>query len=208
MAGSMRKDKKYSSDSFLEAFRDLGNDFKETFKKDVVKKTGKDIFTAMTGNQPSSGSFSPSESQNPSDGLYKRETDLENKYKQQARWQAEIVKKEGRVLFTRQDREVKLQVQSLQNEIKSLAKATGNLAKEAQIASLQTSPDAGKYHVTFFEKLRKSIAQLRVQIEESGLWLAEWNRKAQKKNPYWKSAKKSGTQFTLSSDRQVSTQTG
>lgn len=208
MAGSMRKDKRHSSDSFLEVFRDLGNDFKDTFKNDVVKKTGKDIIDTVTGNRPSSGSFFPQESQNFSDGIYKKETDLENKYKQQVRWQAEIAKKEEKILFTHQDREVKLQVQSLQNEIKSLAKATGNLAKEAQIASLQTPPDAGKYHVTFFDKLRKSIEQLRVKIEESGLWLAEWNRKAQKKNFYWKSSKKSGTQFTLSSDRQVSTQTG
>jgi len=204
----MKRDKKYSSDSFLEAFRDLGSDFKETFKQDVVKKTGKDIFKTMTGSPSSSRPSSKEETQDSFDGLYQKETDLENKYRQQVRWQAEIAKKEEKILFTRQDREVKLQVQSLQNEIKNLARATGSLAKEAQIASLQTPPDAGKYHVAFFEKLRKSIEQLRVKIEESGLWLAEWNRKAQKRNFYWKSAKKSGTMFTLSTDRQVSTQTG
>lgn len=208
MANQVKKDKKYSSDSFLEAFRDLGNDFVDTFKNDVVKKTGKDIFKTMTGNRPSPGSSSPEETPNFADDLYKRETDLENKYKKQARWQAEIAKKEEKILFTRQDREVKLQVQALQEEIKNLAKATSDLAREAKIASLQTPPEAGKYHVTFFEKLRNLIKSLKTQIQESSIWLAEWNRKSQKRNFYWKTAKKSGTQFTLSADRQISTQTG
>lgn len=202
----MKRDRKVSSESFLEAFRDLGNDFVDTFKNDVVKKTGKDIYKSVTGEGLKNSSRS--DNQTYSEELFQKEADLENKYQQRTRWQAEVVRKEERILFTRQDREVKLQVQSLQNEIKNLAKATGVLAKEAQIASLQTTPDSGKYHVTFFEKLRKSIEQLRIKIEESGLWLAEWNRKAQKKNIYWKSAKKSGTKFTLSTDRQVSTQTG
>jgi hypothetical protein len=207
MANQVKRDKKYSSDSFLEAFRDLGNDFVDTFKDDVVKKTGKDIIKTMTGGRPSPGSTSE-ESPNFADGLYKRETDLEKKYRKQARWQAEIARKEEKILFTRQDREVKLQVQALQEEIKNLAKATGDLAREAKIASLQTPPEVGKYHISFFEKLRNLIKSLKAQIQESSIWLAEWNRKSQKRNFYWRQAKKSGTQFTLSTDRQVSTQTG
>lgn len=209
MAKQTKRERKYSSDSFLEAFRDLGNNVVDGFKNDVVKGTGKGIADTLFGanrsvQEPSSFEGQPSNSGN----LYQREADLENKYRKQARWQAEIFKKQENILFTRQDRETKLQVQALQGEIHQLVKASNELSKEAEIASTQVTPDVGVYHINFFEKLRNLIKALRSKIQESSYWLSEWNKKSKKKNYYWGQAKKHGSSFMLHNDRQVATQTG
>ena len=208
MIKNLKQNKKsFSSDSFLEAFRDLGNNAVDTFKNDVVRKTAKDIGGTFMGSNVSSPSISGSEFNDFPD-IYQKESELEKKYQRQARWQAEIAKKEEHVLFSRTDRETKLHVQALQQEIHQLAKATNELAKEAEIASFQIPSEAGTYHISFFEKLRNLIKSLRSKIQESSMWLAEWNKKAKKKNFYWGQFKKSGTNFMLSGDRQVATQTG
>lgn len=208
MIKNLKQNKKsFSSDSFLEAFRDLGNNAVDSFKNDVVKKTAKDISSAFTGSNISSPGTSGNEFNDFPD-IYKKESELEKRYQRQARWQAEVSRKEEHVLFSRADRETKLHVQALQQEIHQLAKATNELAKEVEVASFQMPSEAGTYHINFFEKLRNLIKSLRSQIQESSMWLAEWNKKAKKKNFYWGQFKKSGTNFMLSSDRQVSTQTG
>jgi len=192
MAKNFKQNKKsFSSDSFLEAFRDLGNNVADTFM-------GKNTSSPSTFNNEF----------NDSPDFYQKESELEKKYQRQARWQSEIAKKEEHVLFSRADQETKLHVQALQQEIHQLAKATNELAKEVEIASFQMPSEAGTYHINFFEKLRNLIKSLRNKIQESSMWLAEWNKKAKKKNFYWGQAKKHGTTFTLSSDRQVATQTG
>lgn len=200
----MKKNRKINTDSFLEAFRDLGSNAVDSFKEDFVKGTGRGIVDTFTGKSGSSKNNEESSEKN----LFDRETDLEKKYQRQARWQAEIGRKEEHVLFTRQDQETKLQVKSLQNEIQQLVKASGQLSKEVEIAAFQLPAESGKYHILFFERLRNLIKSLRNQVQESSQWLAEFNKKSKRKNSYWNQAKKKGTSFTLSVDRNVSTQTG
>jgi len=196
-----------TKDSFLETFRDVGSSVVSTTKEDLLKKGAGDIFGGFSpfGRPQSSG-----ESDAYSADLYQKETGLEKKYRSQ--WQrAEVIRKEERVLFTRQQKETQEQVRLLQEEIKNLAKATSELAseaKQAEIAAIQEAPTVGKYHLDFFGKLRKLIAALRSQIQESSYWLAAWNKKAKKKNYYWGQFKKSGSKFMLSADRYMSTQAG
>lgn len=139
--------------------------------------------------------------------LFNKEAALEKEYRSRLR-QSEMVRKQELVLFTRQQKEAEQKVLVLQDEIKQLAQATGELAKEAEIASMQISQDVGAYHVSFFEKLIKSINALRRQIRDSSFWLASWNKKSQKRNYYWGQYKKSGSKFMLSADRYMSTQAG
>ena len=183
-----KKRQAMKSDSFLEAFRDLGSDFA----------------SSLTGN-PATGQSEAGPDHYES--LYQRESDLEKKYRSQLR-QVETIKREEKILFTRQEKEAQQQVKALQEEIKTLAKATADLAHEVEIAAQQETPTAGKYHVTFFEKLLASIKVLRKQVQESSYWLASWNKKAQKRNYYWGQFKKSGSKFSLSADRYTSTQAG
>lgn len=193
-----------SRDSFLESFRDLGSDFYSTAKDDLVKKGSKDIFDSLL---PFNRSDQPSQENN---NPFPMEAELERKYRSQVR-QTEIVRREEKVLFTRQQKETQQQVVALQDEIKKLAKTTADLAseaKEAEITAMQEVPEMGTYHLNFFIRLRKLIAELRSQIQESSFWLTAWNKKSQKRNFYWNQFKKSGSKFLLSSDRYVSTQAG
>ncbi len=193
-----------NNDSFLEAFRDLGADIAST-ATDNLKAGAGDIKDAFFPFPKSTGS------EKPADGFFSQnESQAERKYRSLSQ-RTELIHKEEKILFTRQQRETQQQVNSLQEEIKKLAKATSDLAseaKQAEIAAMHELPAVGTYHLNFFEQLRKAIASLRTQIQESSLWLSSWNKKAQKKDYFWGQFKKSGSKFLLSSDRYMSTQAG
>lgn len=203
MAKSTKSENKrrYSSDGFLEAFRDLGGNFAGTFKDQVIKDTGKGIFDALSGNFDTSNDSQPAKTES-------GKPDFEQKYRQQIQRQGEIIRREEKILYTRAERDTKLHLQALQQEIQQLVKASDQLSKEVEIASFTLPAESGVYHLNFFEKLRALIRALKSKIQESSIWLAEWNKKSKKKNYYWSQANKSGSKFMLSADRQVSTQTG
>ncbi len=208
MAKNSSKKPTFSSDSFIEAFRDLGKNFVDTAKNDLIKKSGRNIVDTFTPgprpgtNKPSSLEFSDSKN------LFSKEQELEEKYKKQLFWQKENLKKQEKIVYSRQERETNLQVQALQQEIQGLVRASAELSQEVEVAAFNLPPQAGKYHISFFERLRVLIKNLKSKIQESSYWLTEWNKKAQKRNFYWKQAKKQESSFLLHHDRQVSTQTG
>ncbi|HUV71819.1 MAG TPA: DUF5660 family protein [Clostridia bacterium] len=196
------KNKPRHQDSFLEAFRELGSDIAST-TKDTLVKDGLDNIKQAVWPFNTSGPTNES-------SLYENEAELEKSYRSRLR-QAEVLRREERVLFSRDQEKTQVKVETLQDEIKNLAQAVGELAgqaKEAEIATLQETPVVGKYHLSFFEKLKKRIAELRAQIQESSLWLEAWNKKAKKRNYYWAQFKKSGSKFLLSGDRYMATQAG
>ena len=200
MAKPIKKERKYASDNFLEAFRDLGLNVAEGFKEDVLRKTGEGIGESLSNQFLYGNRINTGEQKNRSE-----KSPLPEKISPRP---IETFKTQEKVLYSRQDNELKLQVHALQKEIQDLARASGELSKEAEIASLNTSEEVGTYHLSFFQQLRNLIRDLRQKIQESSIWLAEWNKKSQKKNYYWGQAKKHGSSFMLNSDRQVATQTG
>ena len=118
------------------------------------------------------------------------------------------LRRQENLLFTRNERETRLQVEAIQEELKKLALSTKNLTKEVEIAAKQVPVEPGVYHLNFFEKLRQSLVFLRKKVEESATWLAAFNQRAKKRNYYWGQVKKSGTKFMLSQERYMSTQFG
>jgi hypothetical protein len=198
----LKKNRKINTDSFLEAFRDLGGNVANSFKDDVIKGTGKGIVDTFDWGTNLANDKSKSTESNFSG----QEVNRENRIKLQR--QAETFRKEEHVLYNRQEQETKLQVQSLQHEIQQLVKVSNDLNKEVQIAAFNVPAESGKYHLIFFNRLRILIRSLRNQVQESAQWLAEFNSKSKKKNGYWGQFKKKGSSFSLSVDRNVSTQTG
>ena len=118
------------------------------------------------------------------------------------------LRRREQVIWTKQEQEVKLQVQAILNELKQIATSTKTLTKEVEVAAMQAPVEAGVYHVNFFEKLRLALVELRKRVEESATWLAAFNQKSKKRNYYWAQFKKSGTKYTLSADRYMATQVG
>lgn len=191
------------SDSFAESIRGIGSNVGDSLKNDLFKPGAKDIFDSFSPF----GFPSPNENQKSNEGPYPRDFGQESLLRNKLR-QSETVKREERVIFTRKERETQTQVKSLQEEIVKLAKATGEIAKETQIAAMNVQSTPGTYHINFFERLILIVRNLRGQIQDSSFWLASWNKKSQKKNIYWKNFKKSGSSFLLHHDRNVATQAG
>jgi len=198
-----QRSKNIKTDSFLEALKGIGSSVSSSAKNDLLKPGIKDIFDSLSpfnqsqdNQKQDSGEIS---------GL--SENYWERKYHEQKR-QLETVKREEKIVFNRQERETQVQVKNIQDEIKKLVVATGELSHEVQIAAMQEEVTPGIYHLNFLQKLFSLIASLRSGVQESSLWLASWNNKSQKKNGYWSKYKKSGSSFSLHHDQAIATQAG
>lgn len=122
--------------------------------------------------------------------------------------QAEVVRRQEKLVFSAKEQETKAKVTALQEEVKKLASATKNLTKEVEIAAAETPVQPGVYHESFFEKLISFVKSLTKKIEDASVWLAAWNSRAKKRPFYWAQVKKSGTKFMLSGERYMATQAG
>lgn len=205
MQASKAKTQVRNYDSFLEAFKDLGTSTVSEFV-DQGRKMFTDDVPASFGFK---GDLSPNESFSLSD-LKKAESMGERKAENRLGPQLSQQREQERQSMLRQEQQVKMQITAIQEEIKKMAKSMGDFAKEIQVAAMQAPVNPGVYHQNFFASLRTFISNMRLRIQESRNWLAASNARASKKGKgaYWSQAQKSGTKFTLSSERYMVTSTG
>ncbi len=107
-----------------------------------------------------------------------------------------------------QTHEIQMTIDQILVELRRVVDSSQALEAKFQVATVQqrvTTP--GKYHQTFFEWLLITIQQARMQIEDSGAWLAAMSSKKSKQS-YWSMFKTHGTSFGMSNERSVATQTG
>ncbi len=189
-------------DSFLEALRGLSQDTASEAKIQIQKAVTEDIPQMFglksSGDLKAGQQFSLADlEQAEQQGEKKAEKRFENRLTQE------------RTIFIQAEAQVKQQIISIQEEIKLMARSVGDLGKEVQLATMQSVVNPGIYHRNFFETLRSLIKNLRMKVTESRQWLAASNNRANKrKGFYWNQAQKSGTKFTLSSERYMVTSTG
>ena len=194
MASNKKSSKKKGiSDNFLEVLRELGEG---TIDTTVDQITGR----------KRSGELKPDETIELEQ--FARETVEREKFTQEFEQEILGLRHREKLVYTKEQQEIKLQIKAIQDELKKLAESTQGLAKEVEIAAKQVPVEPGVYHLTFFEKLRQIIIQFRQRIEDSRTWLAASNQRAKRRNYYWSQVKKSGTKFMLSAERYMSTQAG
>lgn len=177
------KPKKLQPNSFLETLKDKGNNSNQGDK--------------VNNNFPADFS----------EFLRQRELRI----RQQEQIMAQNQRREEQVLFHRKNEETKTQIEQVKAEIKRIITTTGELSAElleAEKTISTTIVEAGDYHVSFFQRLKKLIAIARKSLSESRQWLEVFNQRNKAKSYYWGQVKKSGTSFMLSSERSVVTQTG
>lgn len=116
---------------------------------------------------------------------------------------------QGEIIFHQKNQETQSKIKNLQDELKSLAGSVKNLDKEIDTA-IETIPiiNTGEYHINFLDKIRQTIFFLKKNIDDASSWLETCNQKASKKQGYWQQFKKSGSQWSLSSERNVATSVG
>ena len=196
--------------NFLEALRDLGASASQGVTNQV-KDIGSEAWNQISGNFPDYPDFpssyptQPLSPRKPFESGFPSESEL--KYRRQAFFERQKAAQE-KVVFRKEDQQTKLQIQSLQEEIKKLANSTQNLAQEVQVAAMQAPVDPGSYHVSFFEKLRQVIRDIKKRIDDSATWLSTMNVKGKKQSYYWSQVGKSGTKYLLSQERYMTNSAG
>jgi len=114
----------------------------------------------------------------------------------------------GRRKDAEDSHEIQVTVQEILIEIKKLSESSGELKEQVEIIAMeQTAETPGIYHVSFLEKMLSNIRDLRANVDDSLAWFSALRSKKAARG-YGSMAKKHGTSFTLSNERQVSTQVG
>ena len=176
-------------------------------KKNSRRVTTSDGFLEnlrRTGNGP----IKTSKELKPNQTINLKETTKYEKFAQDFQKDFLDLRRQERLIFTQAEQKSRLEIKTVQEELKKLASSTKNLAKQVEMATFQAPIEPGIYHLSFFEKLRQTIILFRKSIEESATWLAAFNQRGKKRNYYWRQFKKSGTKFLLSSERYMATQAG
>lgn len=115
---------------------------------------------------------------------------------------------QGEVIFSQKNQETQAQIKAIQEELRGLASSVKNLDKEIDKTIEQIPVQPGIYHVNFLEKIKQAIILLKKRVEDASTWLEAFNQKSAKRHGYWGQFKKSGTQFSQSSERYVATSVG
>ena len=207
MAQASSKSKKPApvNDNFLEALRDLS--------KGVVDDARTQLHQAVTSDVRSSFGLDSSGTLNPNEQvsinqLQKAEAQGEEQAENRFSSRIEQMRSEERSRLLREEAASRSQIDSIRNEILSLAKSMGDFAQEVQMAAMQAPANPGIYHKGFFAHLKSVISLLRQRVDSSKNWLASANSRANKRGHYWGQVQKSGTKYMLSSERYMVTSTG
>jgi len=191
--------------NFLEALHELGNDFKSEAKIQVSKIVTQDVPESF--GIAASGTIKPNESVSVAD-LAQAEAKGEAKAENRFNARLQQVKEEERAYFMRVESQNKQQIESVLTEIKILAKSTGTLATQVEMAVAQAPANPGVYHKNFFNQLLSFMKILRQKVQDSSHWLSVTNSRARGKSYYWGQVAASGTKYMLSSERYMVTSTG
>jgi hypothetical protein len=198
-----QKKKLASTDSFLEALRNLGGGIFDSAVNDIVKGIPREAINQFIDKK--SGELKPGEELD-----FKKLTNEERIEIPPASFYQDFldIRRQERIIWRQEEEKVRLQIAAILEELKKLASATQNLAKETKVASEQAPVNPGEYHISFFEKLRQTLILIRKRVESSATWLAAFNQRVKRRNYYWAQVRKSGTKFMLSQERYIQTQVG
>lgn len=197
MPAQKKKQLVRNQDTVLEQLRDLGGGFGKSVKSDLVGGVASDILTNIFS--PVKKDLKPGE-----EIKFPTEENLPPKPI------VSEVRKPELVLFTAQEANLAREVKAVRAELKKTVdelKELNTAVIEVEKAVAQTPVKAGKYHLSFFARLRAIIKLFRQQVSESRLWLEASCTKKQKRN-YWAMFKKHGTTFGLSNERAIASQAG
>ena len=110
---------------------------------------------------------------------------------------------EDRQRFLNKQKEVEKQIESLRDAILKIAKSTQNFSSEVEKAAFEAPVNPGKYHLGFFETLKRSLEIIKKRLDDSASWMQEFNKRKDRVPFFWAQFKKSGTKYMLSSERSV-----
>lgn len=193
MGTQKKKQPARAPNTILEQLRDVGGGVAKSVKSDLLGGVGTGILNELFS--PTRKDLKPGE-----EVIISRKEELP----------AIGIKKPETVLFTAQEANLAQEVEAVRTELKKTVeelKELNTAVVEVEKAVAQTPVKAGKYHLSFFARLRAILRLFRQQVSESRVWL-EASFAKKRKRQYWFMFKKHGTTFGLSSERVIATQAG
>lgn len=192
------------SNNFVESVRDMGSSVVDSLKNDVVKGTAQSIFdqllgSAKTGQVPDLKSPDASMYDNWAKG---REEQAADKARGEERSFHLHKQQESQVLFSFADEKVRKEIDGVRQELAMLVKTMGKVEKQIELAIMDNVSDSGLYHLNYFQKLKTWIVFMRKSLEDSSAWL-QLSSGRKGKGYFWTQTGKSGTKYSMSSERNV-----
>lgn len=197
--------KSTTNNSFVESMRDMGGSVVKSLTNDVVKGTAQSIFdqllgSARTGRMPTT----PDQAINPD--LEKYINERENEAAEQAKMQERAFHvhkaQETKVLFSYADESLRKEIDGVRQELQMLVATMGQVEEQVERAMMDNIVDGGVYHLNYFAKLKTWIRFMRKSLEDSSAWL-QMSGGRKSKGYFWTQEAKSGSKYSMSSERNV-----
>jgi len=192
-----KKNPWYPQDTILESLRGMGSSVGKTVTRDLGAKVANDTFASLLG-------ASTYKNQTRSELHQNEAIPIPQEKSKNLPWNREII-----LPFAKQQDAIRVrqEIEVVRQELKALAQSIKALHQDIDNAVTTVPVNPGIYHKNFYERLRSILKMLREQVEDSRTWL-QLSTSRKKKKHYWGMYKKHGTQFGLSSERTLATQTG
>lgn len=192
-------------ENFIEALKSIGGGVVKGVAKDAVLGTAQNTFDTIMGTpQHHSGDLQPGGSLE----FDQLQQESQEKLKAAEHLRQHQLQQKEEMVFSAKEEQIKREIVHVQTEIQKLAKEVGEVAHQAQVASMQQAESPGEYHVSFFEHLRNLLQALRKKLADSASWLSTVNDRASRKKGYWGQFAQKGSSFSMHEERKMSTQAG
>lgn len=199
-----KKAKVTNNANFVESIRDVGGSVVKSLKNDVVKGSAQSIFDQLLGSAKSGRAPSIGETQTPDFEAFiaEREERAAEEAKLKERAFHQHKSQESKVLFSYADEKLRQEIEGVRQELSLLVASMGKVEKEVEQAMMQNIVEGGVYHLNYFQKLKTWIKFMRKSLEDGSAWL-QMTGSRKKQGHYWSQVKKSGTKYSMSSERNV-----
>lgn len=175
--------------SFMEAFQANADRRAPTNFVDALKSSG-----ATQSTSESQISITDNEE-------YEQKLQEEKEAREQERLLAQQQEETLLARIKARQEEVKKEIEVIRDAILKIAKSLGAVGHEFEKAAFQAPANPGKYHISFFEKLREALELVKKRLDDSTSWMHATNQRAKKMPYFWAQVQKSGAKYQFSSER-------
>lgn len=116
--------------------------------------------------------------------------------------------KEWEGVYSAKQKQIEKRIIEIREQLKLLIEKIVRFDFNIEQAISSATPEPGEYHIGFLEHIKAIIELLKKNISEADSWLSLYNQRSKKVSHYWGMAKKKGSQYTLSQERQMATSVG
>jgi len=191
-------------DSFVEQLKSIGSSVGSSLKTDVVKGMGSSIFDQLM-NAGKAGQVPDQKDPtfNLENFIKEQETQAADKARRDERAFQTHKHSQEKVLFSLADDKLAKEINEVRQEMSLLVRAMGKVEAQVEQALVGNVVEGGVYHLNFFRNLKSWLQFMRKSMEDASAWLQMSSGRGKQKSHFWGQVAKSGTKYSMSSERNV-----